>query len=156
VICLIEKKQLDPKTFIVDYQTGAHVLHYAGHFGKLKALKVLIENYKIDPNSEDYYKLTIAHYAGRTGELGILMYLKDIGNLDKLDCFNYTPMHYSIMYAKVYAFMLLYFKYGCRFNEKSLNATLMQMCNNDGCVDIIQIMSHIEELKPFVTSSILH
>lgn len=53
----------------------------------MKAMKTLIERYKVDPNDLDFYQMTTAHYAARTGELAILVYLKDIADLGKLDCF---------------------------------------------------------------------
>ena len=51
---------------MIDANTGAKVLHYTGHFGKLKALKALVEVYDQDPSQlVDFYKLTVAHYAAR-------------------------------------------------------------------------------------------
>jgi ankyrin repeat protein len=81
-----------------------------GHFGKIKALKAIVEKFNADVNQQDFYKLTMAHYAARTGELSILVYLKNIANLDALDCFNYSPLHYAVMFNKVYPFIYLYFK----------------------------------------------
>jgi hypothetical protein len=113
---LIEKKLLDPCTFVVDYNTGANVFHYVGHFGKMKALKVLLTKFRVDPNTLDFYKLTCAHYAARTGELGVLSELSKIENCDvnRPDCYGYTPLNYSIMFSKIYAFLFLYYKKGFR------------------------------------------
>ena len=59
------------------------------------------------------------------------MYLQSKGDIDKFDRFGYSPIHYAVMYTKVYAFILMYFKYNCKFNPQTLLATLMQMCGND-------------------------
>lgn len=80
-MCLIAKNQIDPNTYVVDHTTGAKVIHYIGHFGKLKALKAFLTKFKVDPNILDFYRLTVAHYAARTGELAILVYLKDFADL---------------------------------------------------------------------------
>jgi len=41
-MCLIERKELDASSYVIDANTGAKVIHYTGHFGKLKALKALV------------------------------------------------------------------------------------------------------------------
>jgi ankyrin repeat protein len=74
----------------------------------------------VDLNCVDFYKLNVSHYAARTGKSAILVYLKDVTNIDTVDCYGYTPLHYSVMYAKVYTFILLYFKYNHRFNPMTL------------------------------------
>jgi hypothetical protein len=80
---LIKHGKLDPSAFIVDPNTGARVIHYTGHFGKVKPLKTLAEEFQMDPLLKDYYGMTVAHYAGRSGELGILIYLsKNKPNLE--------------------------------------------------------------------------
>ena len=53
IMCLFEKKLIDPATFIIDPNTGATTLHYCAHFGKVKPLKALIERFNIDPFSTD-------------------------------------------------------------------------------------------------------
>ena len=76
LICLVAKKEIDPTKFIIDPNTGATAIHYTGHFGKLKALIALIEEFDVDPMAQfDSFKLTVAHYAARSGELAILVYL---------------------------------------------------------------------------------
>jgi len=76
LICLVARGEVDPIKFIIDRNTGATTLHYTGHFGKLKALKALIEEFDVDPMTQlDNFKLTVAHYAARQGELAILVYL---------------------------------------------------------------------------------
>jgi hypothetical protein len=50
IMCLIEKRELDPSIYVIDANTGARVIHYTGHFGKLKALKALVEVYDLDPS----------------------------------------------------------------------------------------------------------
>ena len=74
----------------------------------------------MDTNLLDNYRLTVAHYAARTGELAILVYLKGLADLNALDCFGYTPLHYAVMYNKVYSFIYLYYKLGYKFNPQSL------------------------------------
>ena len=76
-MCLAKRDLINPQTYIIDPSTGAKIIHFTGHFGKLKALKALIEQFSIDPLSIDYYKLTVAHYAARSGELAILVYLRN-------------------------------------------------------------------------------
>jgi hypothetical protein len=76
LICLVARGEVDPTKFIIDGHTGSTALHYSGHFGKLKALKTLIEEFDVDPMTQlDNFKLTVAHYAARQGELAILVYL---------------------------------------------------------------------------------
>ena len=65
IICLISRGDLNPSTFIVDPNTGAVAVHYTGHFGKLLALKTLVEEFQINPNTQDFYLLNVAHYAAR-------------------------------------------------------------------------------------------
>jgi hypothetical protein len=65
--------------YIVDASTGAKVVHYTGHFGKLKALKTLVSSLGIDHCLlNDYYNLNVAHYAARSGELEVLKYLQKV------------------------------------------------------------------------------
>lgn len=74
ITCLIERGELDPTKYIIDANTGAKVIHYTGHFGKLKALKALVEVYGLNPAKQlDFYNLTVAHYAARQGQLSILV-----------------------------------------------------------------------------------
>jgi len=120
VVCLIEQEKLDPNKFIVDYNTGALVIHYAAHYGKIKALRVFLEKYQLNPNAEDYFKLTPFHYATRAGELGILVYLKDMSDYQKMDQFGHKPIHYAVMYGKTMTFLLLYFNMNCTFNSTTL------------------------------------
>lgn len=76
VMALLQSKSFDPATYIVDPNTGAKPIHYSGHFGKLKFLKTLVEVYRLDPSQIlDQYNMTVAHYAARSGELPILIYL---------------------------------------------------------------------------------
>ena len=56
---------MNPSTYIVDPNTGAVAVHYTGHFGKLLALKTLVEEFQINPNTQDFYLLNVAHYAAR-------------------------------------------------------------------------------------------
>lgn len=73
---LVASNLIDPSTYIVDLNTGAKAIHYAGHFGNLKALRVFIEIYRLEPSTMlDSYGLTVAHYAARSGDLAILRYL---------------------------------------------------------------------------------
>lgn len=76
-MCLIKQGLVDPSDFVCDYITGAKVIHYAGHFGKIKALKTLIEEFKMDAKLKDGYDLNVAHYAARQGELPALLYLRE-------------------------------------------------------------------------------
>lgn len=77
-LCLLQKKALDGSTYVIDGNTGAHVMHYTGHFGSVKALKTLVEEFGIDPSSQiDFYKLNTAHYAARSGNVNVLVYLNE-------------------------------------------------------------------------------
>ena len=79
IIGLVARKEIDPTKYVIDMNTGATVLHYTGHFGKLKALKTLIEVFGVDPITQlDSYKLTAVHYAARSGELSVLVYLSKL------------------------------------------------------------------------------
>ena len=75
MMCMIEKGEIDPNNYVVDANTGAKIIHYTGHFGNKKALRALIEVFKVDLAQTDFYKLNIAHYAARQGELSILFYI---------------------------------------------------------------------------------
>jgi len=119
IIGLIARGEIDPKKYVIDMNTGATALHYTGHFGKLKALKTLIEVFKVDPLTQlDSYKLTVAHYAARSGELSTLVYLSKVCSsiMSVPDQYGYTPLHYTVMYSKVYSFIFLFCKLGQRFN----------------------------------------
>ena len=70
--------------------------------------------------------------------------------LEGLDRFGYTPLHYAVMYNKVYPFIFLFCKMGLQFNQTVIQATLMQMCSNSDCSEIIQILLHSPEFKPWV------
>jgi hypothetical protein len=50
-LCLLQKKAIDASTYVIDGNTGAHVMHYTGHFGSVKALKTLVEEFGIDPRT---------------------------------------------------------------------------------------------------------
>lgn len=76
LICLIARGEVDATQFIIDTNTGATAIHYTGHFGKLKALIALVEEFNVDPMTQlDNFNLTVAHYAARSGDLAILVYL---------------------------------------------------------------------------------
>lgn len=79
ILCLIENGEIFGSDYIIDANTGAKVIHYTGHFGNLKALRTLVEEYQIDPCTQvDHYKLTTAHYAARSGYLSVLVYLSKV------------------------------------------------------------------------------
>lgn len=65
LICLVSNAELNPNTYIVDANTGATAVHYTGHFGKLLALKTLLEVFKVNATIQDFYMLNVAHYAAR-------------------------------------------------------------------------------------------
>lgn len=44
---LVASNLIDPSTFIIDMNTGARAIHYAGHFGNLKALRAFVEVYRL-------------------------------------------------------------------------------------------------------------
>ena len=79
IMCMIERSEIDLNTYVIDANTGAKFVHYTGHFGNLKALRVLVELHGVKPEEhQDSYKLTVAHYAARSGELEILIYLSRV------------------------------------------------------------------------------
>jgi ankyrin repeat protein len=50
-------------------------LHYACYFGKIKALKALVEIFGADMNAIDYRGQTPLHVASTSGELGSIVYM---------------------------------------------------------------------------------
>jgi hypothetical protein len=77
---------------------------------------------------QDFYKLTASHYAARNGEIKILIYLlEQNADLGLLDNFGFSPIHYTLMYNKVYAFIFFYFKLGLKLNQAIIQQTLSQM-----------------------------
>ena len=76
---VIENGSIDPSTYVMDPNTGAKIIHYTAHYGNLKAMRALIEERNVDAfSSLDVYRLTPAHYAARSGNLAILVYLTDL------------------------------------------------------------------------------
>ena len=55
MVCLIKNKLVDPDTLVLDQNTGGKVIHYVGHWGKLKTLRTLIEEFGVDVCSLDNY-----------------------------------------------------------------------------------------------------
>ena len=82
ITLLAHKGLVDVNQFIVDLQFDAKLIHYIGHWGKLKPLKCFVEKLGIQLDSKDKFGQTVAHYAARKGQLGCLVYLHDKVNLD--------------------------------------------------------------------------
>lgn len=154
-ICLIENGLINADTYIVEYQSGGKIIHFAAHFGKLKAFKTLVERYKANVEILDSYNMTPAHYAARTGELSILLYLQDKADLNRRDSFQNTPLHYATMFNKVHSFIFLFFKQHYKFYQPTLMNTLMTMPESSDCTDILSILVHIEELQDTIASYVL-
>ena len=131
VTILIEKGHIDPKTQVVDPNSGAMIPHYAAHHGNLKFLRYLAMHFKkttispkfVDknfrpgfPDFKDNYDCNLGHYAVRQGHLPIMIYLADVLhiNLDQRDKFGYSPLEYSIVYKKLNCFIYLLYNRGLR------------------------------------------
>jgi hypothetical protein len=71
------------------------------------------------------------------------------------DQFGYTPLHYTVMYSKTYSFIFLYCKLGLRFTPQVIQPTLMQMSMSHECVEIVEILLHAPEWKPYIMSIVL-
>jgi ankyrin repeat protein len=69
------KKGLVGVDSIVDENVGSTMLHFACYFGKIKALKTLVEVFKADINASDYRGQSPLHVASVSGELGSLIYV---------------------------------------------------------------------------------
>ena len=61
----------------------------------------------------------MAHYAARSGELSLLVYLRkrDKELLSRQDCFGHPALHYAVMSNKFHVFLYLYMKLGLQFNS---------------------------------------
>lgn len=59
------------------------MLHYACYFGKIKALKALVEVFSADTNVIDYRGQTPLHVASVSGELGAVVYMCSKHDCDK-------------------------------------------------------------------------
>jgi predicted lactoylglutathione lyase len=59
------------------------------------------------------------------------------------------------MYNKVYTFIYLYSKLGLKFNMQLVQGTLMQMSLHLDCSEIIEILLHNEEFKPYIMQVVL-
>ena len=68
--------------FVVDSSQGAKLVHFMGHFGKLKPLRTFVDKFDLRLDGEDDTQHTIVHYAARQGELAILLYLQDFPEID--------------------------------------------------------------------------
>ena len=68
---------LDVNTFLVNASESAKIVHILGHVGNIKALRTFHEEFGMELNAEDKNGQTIVHYAARSGNLGILLYLQD-------------------------------------------------------------------------------
>jgi len=55
ITLLAHKKFIDVESFIIDPSFQAKLVHYIGHFGKLKALKCFVEKIGIDLNATDKF-----------------------------------------------------------------------------------------------------
>ncbi|CDW71334.1 probable s-acyltransferase at2g14255-like [Stylonychia lemnae] len=150
-ILLVEKELIDPKEFVIDKQTGSRGLHYAAHFGNIKALKALIETYQQDPFMNDLYDMNISHYGARMDNLNILLYCDRLDRklFNTFDVFGNNALHYSFFGGHVQSFIYLYFGVGSQFNnleEKFPSMLQTLMLSNQGR-EIIMIISHIPKFR---------
>lgn len=74
VITVLNQQAVDVEE-VIDEGQGYRLIHYASYFGKIKALRALIEIFFADVNSLDYRGQTPLHVASVSGELGAMMYL---------------------------------------------------------------------------------
>jgi ankyrin repeat protein len=71
------------------------------------------------------------------------------------DKFGYTPLHYTAMYSKTYSFIFLYCKLGLKFIPQVMQPTLMQMSTSQECMEIVEILLHTPEWKPYIMAVVL-
>ena len=65
VTLVASKGLLAVNDYIVDESQGAKLVHFMGHFGKLKALRTFVDNFELKLDVEDACEHTIVHYAAR-------------------------------------------------------------------------------------------
>ena len=74
-VMLLLHKNIANVEDIIDQNQGLKVIHYACYFGKVKALKTLVELYKPNLNSIDYRGQTPLHVASASGELSSIVFM---------------------------------------------------------------------------------
>ena len=62
---MASKGLIDVNEFIVEDGQRGKLVHYLGHFGKIKALRTFVERFKLDLEREDMNGQSIVHYAAR-------------------------------------------------------------------------------------------
>ena len=65
VTLVASKGLIDVNEFVVDASQGAKLVHFMGHFGKLKALRTFVDRFDLRLDEEDSAEHTIVHYAAR-------------------------------------------------------------------------------------------
>lgn len=107
----------------MDLTQGLRLMHYACYFGKIKALKALIEIFKADINAIDYRGQTPLHVASVSGELGALIYvcMRENSNKDAKDNALMTPLMNTVSSNHEASFVYLHFKESCDLRNVDLN-----------------------------------
>lgn len=122
------------------------MLHYACYFGKIKALKALLEVFKADTNIIDYRGQTPLHVASVSGELGavVCMCSKVECDKDAKDNALITPLMNTVSSNLTDSFIYLFFKESCELNNVDLGGnTLMHLAARSNAINIAKLLKHV-------------
>ena len=108
----------------------------------------------------DLHGQTIVHYAARRGELNMLKYLNEIGpernvTLEMENSHGLSPIIYTMLNQKVFAFIYLYFKQKCQFDRDSCEWAVKYMVRQSTKTEIIEILLHDVQLGHIVAREAL-
>ena len=122
VVALLKQGSLNVEDMIDEGQ-GLRLIHYACYFGKIKALRCLVEIFNADVNATDYRGQTPLHVASVSGELGPLLYLSSQSACakDTKDNALMTPLMNTVSSGHSEAFVFLHFAENCDLGNLDMN-----------------------------------
>lgn len=98
-------------------------MHYACYYGKIKALKALVEVFNADVNITDYRGQTPLHVAAASGEVAAVAYMCGIEETikDAKDNALMTPLMNAVGNNHPDTFLYLALKENCSLNNVDIN-----------------------------------
>lgn len=145
---------------IIDHEQGLRLLHTAAFYGKIKAVRALVEKHGAKVAIPDYRGQTPLHIAALAGNIEVVVYLADkmdSKSIDLRDNGLMTPLMNCIISNSEHAFIYLYCKGKCSLNNIDMNGnTLLHLAAEHGATNIARILGHLykSEVKEEINSSI--